>query len=117
MPCPHEFNAYAMQSKFRGNVKDARLKSKSRRPLQIQRQRQTQLQHQRRPAEAGRYKFKSNSDGNGVLLDFCAHAAHYVVYCDVADGMLRGVYYCEAAQIVFVEQFEDFFIVCVGRYG
>jgi len=53
-----------------GNVNNARLKSKSRRPLQIQMQRQRQIQmqrqrqiqmqrqRQRRPAEAGRYKFK-----------------------------------------------------------
>jgi len=38
----------------KGNVKGARLKGKSRRPLQSQVQRQIQ----RRPAKAGRYKVK-----------------------------------------------------------
>src|SRR5271167_3640547 len=51
----------------KSKVNDARLKRKSRRPLQIQRQRQVrrQRQLQRRPAEAGRYKFKSKGKGAG----------------------------------------------------
>jgi hypothetical protein len=59
----------------------------------------------------GRYQFNGNGwrsedrhdENDCVMLDFSSHAAYYVVYCDVADGMLRGVHYREAAQIVFVE--------------
>ena len=43
--------------KFESKVNNARLKSKSRRPLQIQKQRQL------RPPKCGRYKFKSKSHG------------------------------------------------------
>ena len=72
----------------------------------------------------GRYKFICNCNGNDngnrnvncLVLDFCAHAAYYVVYCDVADWMLGAINYCQAAQIVFVENFEDVFVVGVGRY-
>jgi|SRR5580698_2118816 hypothetical protein len=99
-------------------------------------------QRQRRPPEGGRYKFKSDgrfkSDDNGdgwrsedrrykfngngkfkcncSLLDFSSHAAYYVVYCDVADRALRAIYYCQAAEVVFVEKLEDIFVVGVGRY-
>ena len=53
---------------------------------------------------------------NSVLLDFSAHAAYYVVYCDVADRALRAIYYCQAAQVVFIEKLEDVFVVGVGGY-
>jgi len=93
VPCPYEFN---------GDVNYARLKEKA----------------------GGRYKFICNCNGNDngnrnvncLVLDFCAHAAYYVVYCDVADWMLGAINYCQAAQIVFVENFEDVFVVGVGRY-
>src|SRR5271169_6507789 len=72
-------------------------------------------QRQRRTVKAGRYK--CNTACNGLVLDFSSHAAYYVVYRDVADGMLGAIYYCQAAQIVFVEKFEDIFVVGVGSYG
>src|SRR5271155_496512 len=50
-------------------------------------------------------------------LDFSSHAAYYVVHCDVADRMFGAVYYCQAAQVVFVEKFEDIFVVGVGGDG
>jgi hypothetical protein len=79
----------------------------------------------------GRYKFKNNCDGwrsedrrykcnigcKRLPLDFPSHAAYYVIYCDVADRVLRAVYYGEAAQVVLVEEFENIFIVRVGRHG
>jgi hypothetical protein len=110
------------------------------RPLQMQKQLQLQIlgQRQRRPPKkknqaaatlrsrtAGTqaespcraiHKFNGKFNCNGVVLDFSSHAAYYVVYCDVADGVLGAVYYCQAAQIVFVEKFEDVFVVRVGSY-
>jgi hypothetical protein len=80
--------------------------------------RQIQGQHQRRPPKKRKqaaatlrtgaagsqdespctaiHKFKSNDkdDGNNLVLDLSSHAAYYVIYCDVAYGMLVAVYYC-----------------------
>jgi len=45
-------------------------------------------------SEDRRYKFNGNGDGNCCALDFGSHAADYVVYRDVAYGMLVAIYYC-----------------------
>ena len=61
-------------------------------------------------------KLQAPERATSLLLNFSSHAAYYVVYCDVAYGMLRAIYYCQAAQIVLVEEFEDVFVVGVGCY-
>ena len=43
----------------KSDVKDARLKRKSRRPLQRQNSSQNRMQRQKRPPEGGRYKFNT----------------------------------------------------------
>ena len=49
-------------------------------------------------SEDRRYKINGNCDEPARRrrsgLQFGAHAAYYVVYCDGADGMILAVHYC-----------------------
>src|SRR5580704_2252530 len=49
------------------------------------------------------------------FLELPAHPADYVVHRDCSDGMLLLVDDGEAAQIVFVEQFENVFVLGIRR--
>jgi hypothetical protein len=95
------------QSKFKSNANGAQLK------LAATLRSRTAGSQDESPCRAI-HKFKSY--GNSVMLDLCVHTAYYVVHCDVADWPLGAVNYCQAAEVVFVENFEDIFVVGVGRY-
>src|SRR6202034_4918300 len=58
---------------------------------------------------------RSLVDSYARILNFGAHSAHYVVHGDSADGMIVLVDYGQAAQIIFVEKLEDFFVLGIGR--
>jgi hypothetical protein len=107
MPWPCKIRTQATAEQIQSNVNGAQLK------LGATLRSRTAGSQDESPCRAI-HKFKSY--GNSVMLDLCVHTAYYVVHCDVADWVLGAVYYCQAAQVVFVENFEDIFVVGVGRY-
>jgi hypothetical protein len=111
MPCPYKTRTLATGEQIQSNVNGAQLK------LAATLRSRTAGSQDESPCRAI-HRFNSNGkfNANGLVLDFCVHTAYYVVHCDVADWVLGAVYYCQAAQVVFVENFEDIFVVGVGRY-
>jgi hypothetical protein len=83
MPCPYRFKTYAMAKQFQSIVQGGRLKAATT---------GFDSNHDSWRSEDRRYKFNTFS-ATARCLDFSSHAADYVVYRDVADGVVGAVYY------------------------